>query len=301
MPAVEVLREVGERVGRCVAIDAVASNELLAERAADPGGYDLVFPSDYLVERMIAAEQLCPLAHDRLGLEHLADWVWSTAYDPGCRFSVPFAFGTTGFLTRGAGTTSWAALFAPGPDARVGMLEEVREVIGAALLASGYDPNDVSDAALDAARELLVRQRPSVVRYDSHNFVDPIVSGEVSLQHAWSGPAAAALRRDSTLRYVVPQEGAIHWVTTAAIPSDAPDPERSHALLAALMDPELAAQTTERTGFATPNESARRRLPEALRNDTVLFPDADVLQRCRPLRDLGPDEPRLLRAWSAPA
>ena len=184
MPAIDVLEEAAHRLGRYVAADVVASNELLAAGTAEPGAYDLIFPSDYLVERLIASDLLCRLNHDRLPLGHLADWVWSAEYDPGCRYSVPFAFGTTGFLTRSADATSWPALLAPAPHVRVGMLEELREVVGAALMATGHDPNEVSDAALDDARELLLRQRPSVVRYDSDDFVSPILSGDVSVQHS---------------------------------------------------------------------------------------------------------------------
>ena len=137
------------------------------------------------------------------------------------------------------------------------MLAEVREVVGAALIAAGHTPNDTGDAALEAASGLLERQRWQVARYDSDDFIGPVVDGTVIAHHAWSGPSAHAVRANPGLRYVVPDEGAVLWVTTAAIPADAPDPELSLALLRELMDPHLAAYTTEHYGYATPNEAAR--------------------------------------------
>ena len=98
------------------------------------------------------------------------------------------------------------------------MLAEVREVVGAALIAAGHSPNDTGAAALEAASGLLERQRWQVARYDSDDFVGPVVAGSVIAHHAWSGPAAHAVRAHPGLRYVVPDEGAVLWVTTGGDP-----------------------------------------------------------------------------------
>jgi spermidine/putrescine transport system substrate-binding protein len=297
MPARDALAAAGQRLGKAISVEVVVSNEALESRLSDAQPFDLIFPSDYLVERLTATRRLHQLDHDALPLERRADWALTAAHDAGCHRSVPFAFGTTGYLCRLSGARSWSALFDPPSGTRVGMLEEVREVVGAALIATGHGPNDVGDNALGAARALLERQRPHVARYDSDDFVSPIVSGAVGVHHAWSGPAAHGVREHSGLRYVVPEEGAILWITTAAIPVDAPDPAASLALVAELMDPELAAQTTIQGGFATPNEPARALLPAELRADNALFPDGVTLARCHLLRDLGDDERRLAAAW----
>jgi spermidine/putrescine-binding protein len=299
MPAGEALDAAAERLGWPVSVSVVASNEALEaelERAGEHG-FDLIFPSDYLVERLTASGRLLPLDHDALPLDRLADWSAAAAHDPGCRWSVPFAFGTTGYLTRFKRATSWQDLFDPPARTRVGMLEEVREVVGAALIASGHGPNETSERALAAAAALLARQRPSVARYDSDDFITPVLSGEVGIHQAWSGPAVWGTRRQPQLRYVVPDEGAVIWITAAAIPVGAPDAVASTALLRELMDPELAVLTTLQNGFSTPNEAARRRLPDDLRDDECLFPPADTIARCHPLHDLGEDERLLASAW----
>jgi spermidine/putrescine-binding protein len=125
----------------------------------------------------------------------------------------------------------------------------VREVVGAALIATGHGPNETSQAALEAARALLAQQRPSVVRYGSDDFITPVLSGEVGIQHAWSGPAVWGTRRRPRLRYVVPDEGAIVWITAASIPANAPDSVASTALLRGLMDPDSRRSPPSRTGF----------------------------------------------------
>ena len=303
MPAPEALARAGDALGVTVEADVVATNEAIAERLAAGERYDVVFPSDYLVERLRGRERIVPLEAGALPLERLEPWACDAVHDPGCRHSVPFAYGTTGYLHGEglAGATTWAELFDPPPGVRVGMLDEIREVIGAALIVTGHDPNDIGDRALADARRALDRQRRAVARRDSDDFITPVVSGAVAAHHAWSGPAAAAAREHPGLRYVVPEEGALLWITTAAIPSDAPDPDRSLALMRELMDPDLAALTTARYGYATPNAEAKRRLPGELRADTALFPPDEVRERCHVARDLGSDERRLDEIWAAVA
>lgn len=299
MPAQEALGEAARRLGTTT-IEAVvvSSNERLEAELAAGAPFDLVFPSDYLVERLGAAGRLMPL--DGLPLERLAAWAVAAEYDPGCGYSVPFAYGTTGILRgpHAAPSPSWWSLLRPPAGTPVGMLDEAREVIGAALMALGRSPNDTGQDALREARRVLFAQQPNVADYDSDDFCEPVARGEVAAHQAWSGPAAQAVRGNAGLSYIAPIEGATLWTTAAAIPIDAPDAERSLRLLRELMDPELAALTTARNGYATPNRPARALLPAALREDPMLFPDARVRARCHTLKDLGSAEARLLDIWT---
>jgi spermidine/putrescine-binding protein len=301
MPAPEALTEAGRRLDVQVSYEVVASNELLMERMNEGEPFDVVFPSDYAVERLRAAGRLVAIDKDALPLESLAPWAREAPHDPGCGYSVPFAFGTTGFLHDASQrrASSWNTLFEPPRDERVGMLGEVREVIGAALIATGHSPNATDSDALDAAQALLLAQHPHVVSYDSDDFVATMLSRKVCAQHAWSGPAALAMRGRPWLEYVVPAEGALLWITTAAIPADAPDPDASLALVSELMDPQLAATTTRTHGYATPNVLARELLPAPLRDSTVLFPGPAVLARCHQARDLGVEETAMRSVFRA--
>jgi spermidine/putrescine-binding protein len=299
MPSTTALRSVALAVGDAdLEIVVVSSNERLEELLDEEQPFDLAFPSDYLVDRLRRAGRLLELG--ALPLERLEPWAAQADYDPGCRHSVPFAFGTTGLLrgASAAGISSWRTMLAPPPQMIVGMLDEAREVVGAALMALGRSPNDCRAGPLEDAHALLLAQQHAVAAYDSDEFCAPVATGRVAVHQAWSGPAAQAVRRGHGLSYVVPDEGAILWTTAAAIPADAPDPARSLALLRGLMDPRMAALTTAENGFATPNRAARDLLASALRDDPALFPDRRTCGRCHVLADLGPDESRLLAVWA---
>lgn len=303
MPAPEALREVERRLGIELEVEVIFSNEDLEARMNDRGPYDLVCPSDYMVERLSGKRLLACLDLDRLpSLRNLAPWVSGRPYDPEGARSVPLAFGTTGYLydqSRVGEQDSWDVLFHPMEGAPVGMLSELREVIGAALIAAGRSPNETAEVALSQARGLLEAQARSVVRYSSDDFVVPVVDGDVAVHHAWNGPSSVAVRTYERLRYVVPREGAVLWITTGAVPVDAPNPVDAHAVLENLLDPEIARPTVEKYGYSTPNAAARRLLPTELKDDPVLFPDAGVLGRCDVLRDVGPEGLRRLEdLWS---
>ena len=271
MPASEALAGAAERLGCPVSVSVVVSNEALEaeldRHGAGANSFDLIFPSDYLVERLAASGRLLPLDYDALPLDRLADWSVAAAHDPGCRWSVPFAFGTTGYLTRLEGATSWQDLFDPPARTRVGMLEEVREVVGAALIATGHGPNETSAARARGrprpAREPAPERRALRQRRLHHS--RRVRGGrhpsrvERPRRVGDAPAAAAALRRARRGRGI--------WITAAAIPVGAPDSVASTALLRELMDPELAALTTlterllhpERGGPPPdPGRSARR-------------------------------------------
>lgn len=296
MPDQAAVEIAAGRLGHKARVEVVASNERLLEAFSGGDPPDLIFPSDYLVQALVGSDQLIALDQSRLPLERLTGWARETPFDPNNRYSVPFAYGTTGYLcdARIPAGDSWQQLFAPPASARVGMLDEAREVVAAALLTAGWDANACSEEALAAASSVLEAQLQAVAKFDSDDFTGQVSSGELAAHHAWSGPGAHAVRAaPGKLRYVVPSEGAVFWVTCGAVPAIARDPDLSHALLAELMDPELAVLSTAHAGLATPNVAARALLPAALRDDTSLFPPEEVVDRCTILHDIGAGQQRV--------
>ena len=299
MPAQVALDDVATRLWLSLETTRISSNEAL-EAAMGEEQFDLVCPSDYMVERLAREGRLVRLDEGALpNLSFLSGWCRDQAFDPDCRFSVPLAFGTTGFLV-GSGVRaapSWESLFRPRPGQRIGMLGEVREVVGAALLAGGYSLNDTSDEALGAAYSLLMEQHPHVIAYSSEDFLTPVVTRLVDLQHAWSSPGFMALERAPGVGYVVPFEGATLWITTIAIPTGCSDVELAHRVLNELLLPEVALLTASASGMATPNYCARERLPARVRENPTLYPGEDVLARCEIAKDLGEDGKKMDALW----
>jgi spermidine/putrescine transport system substrate-binding protein len=302
MPSEAGFARVAESLGIELAVSRVSSNEDL-EEAMLSDCFDLVCPSDYLVERLVRQGRLVELDRSALpAISSLAAWCFDQSYDLGCAHTVPLAFGTTGFLVWTdcwSGRSSWDPLLRPSGGHEVGMLGEPREVVGAALKACGFSLNDTSEWALNEAQLLLLGQQSSVVSYSSEDFISPLVARRVVVQHAWSSPGYLASEANPRIRYVVPAEGATLWVTTAAIPISSTRMEEGHAVLNALLEPGIAAITAVSSGFATPNEDARSRLPARMRDNLTLYPDEDILARCEVMHDLAKDEATMTAVWSS--
>jgi spermidine/putrescine-binding protein len=298
MPDRGALEAAGRRIGRELEIEVISSNEDLEDLLESEPPFDLITPSDYLVEKLVAEDRLIDLSERFAGRRaDFEDWARNPSWDPDEKFCVPLAFGTTGLLHSSRqlpDLESWSQFFEPAPGMKVGLLDEVREVVGAALIAAGHSPNETASGPLDDAGRLLDAQRDAVGSVSSDDFTGPVERGEVEVHQAWSGPASLSVRQNPDLAYLVPREGALLWVTTGAIPADAPDPEAAARLLEALIEPELASLAVIYGGYSTPNRKAREILSPTLQADRALFPDEETILRCQVLSSLSPDGERAM-------
>jgi spermidine/putrescine transport system permease protein len=302
--APETVAKFEARHGVKVRVDLYDSNEaLLAKLQAGNAGYDVICPSDYSVQVLVAQKLLRPL--DRAALPHLRNIDASfldRGYDPGNRHSVPYFWGTTGIAydrRRVAGPIdSWSALWDPRHSGRVLMLDDAREAFGAALKRRGHSLNTTDARLLAEARDDLVAQKPLVRAYNSSNFEDVLLSGDVWLAQGWSGQFARAMDQDPNLAYVIPKEGSTLFIDNLAIPIDARSPELAHAFIDFTMEPAIAAEICRTMRYSSPNRAAWPLLPEGIRRHAAVFPPPDVLERLELIQDLGDVTVTYDRLWT---
>ena len=259
-----------ETGARVIEMNFASNEELRAKLVAGAEGYDVVCPTDYMVRLLVRDGLLLPLDQALLpGLDAIAPRFRDPPYDPGHAHSVPFAWGVSGIAyDRDVVTerpSSWSDLLDPERHAahagRISMLNDPRELVSAALLALGHDPNATDPAALTAAGDLLLRQKPSVAKYDSDTFGESLVAGEIVMAHAWSGTIAGAQAERPSLAFTVPSEGALMYVDNWAVPRATRQPELAQRFVAFCLRPEIAALIAENTGYASCNAAAVARLP----------------------------------------
>jgi spermidine/putrescine transport system permease protein len=301
--APETLRRFEERHGVRVNIDLYDSNEaLLAKVQAGNAGYDVLCPSNYVVEVLVQQRLLRALDHS--ALPHLANVdprFLDRSYDPGNRHSVPYVWGTAGIgyrRSKAGHVDSWAALWDPRFKGRILMLDDAREALGAALRWKGYSLNTTDPASLEMARGLLIQQKPLVRTYNTSNYEDILLSGDVWLAHGWSGQFAKAMEQDADIDYVIPREGSSLFLDNLVVPADAPHPELAHAFLDYTMEAEVAAEICATMRYSTPNRAALPLLPEHVRRNPATFPPADALARAELIADIGEATVAYDRLWT---
>jgi spermidine/putrescine-binding protein len=289
-----------EEYGVTVTEDFYPSNEELFARVESGGAqYDVIVPSDYMVDIMIQEELLLALDHDALSnLDNIDDDFTDPPYDPGLAFSVPYQWGTTGLGVdldvTGDVEPSWDLLFdaevASGLGGRVSFLDDPREAMAAALYWLGHDPNTTDEDELQEAADAIAAARDWTAAFTSDQYSELLIGGETVVAQGYSGNFLENFGDDERYEYVIPEEGATIWTDNLAILADASAPCSAHTFIDFLLDAENGAQLSNWTLYASPNDAAREFLdPEVLENPAI-FPDEDMMDRLYFLEDTGETE-----------
>ncbi|ARS54289.1 ABC transporter substrate-binding protein [Kushneria konosiri] len=249
-------------------------------RSGGDAQYDVVVPTDYFVPRLIAADLIQTLDHDRLpGLENLLPEFQDPAYDPGNRYSVPYQWGVTGivFDSRVLDDVprSWSALFDPEVNAQAPFTllgGDPQVLFGAACASLGYGFDCTQrDQWIASARQLMeTKSRSNFIGFiDSTATIDQIVRGVSAMGMTYNGDLAWRQAEDPEtyghLRFFVPEEGSQRGIDTLVIPKRAPHPELAQAFIAYTLRPDVAARISNYTFYATPNAAALDQLDDALK------------------------------------
>jgi len=284
-----------EREFRCqVNYDLYDSNEaLLAKLQAGNVEYDLVVPSDYMVEILIRQGLLAKLDKSRLptAWASIDSRFLGLPFDPHNEYSVPYAWGTTGLAYRAdlvkETVDSWSALFDPRFAGHILLLDDTREVFGMALKKLGYSLNSTDPDEIRQARDLLLRQKPLVKGYNSSNFEQDLAAGDAWIAQAYNGNMTFVMRDEPRIRYVIPKEGCTISVDCACIPRNAPHKKLAMEFINYSHRPEVAAMFVNDCGFNTPSRYERRDIEPWLLLNPAVFPNPTALGHCEFMRDVG--------------
>jgi len=288
----EVIDGFTARTGIRVNYDSYASNEeMLGKLVSGAGRYDLVQPSEYAVEALVAEDRLAPLDYGRIpNFRHVAPEFRNLPHDPEQRYTVPYMGGTVGIVYHagrvGREVKGYEDVFRPEHAGRIVIVDDPREMVTWALATLGRGPNDVTPATLAAARPVLERWLPLVKVFDSDSPKTALLNGDVDLGVVWSGEAARLHQQDSNFRWVLPAEGAHRFVDSFAIPAGARNADAAHAFLDWVLEPEVSRIVSREFPYTNPNVAARELLTPEERANPASYPDgASTLPT---FRDVGP-------------
>ena len=282
-----------ERAGVQVTQDFFASNEeLLAKLQGGGTGYDVIVPSDYMVEIMIKSDILQELDRSKLpNFENLGANFRDLPYDPGNRYSIPYQWGTTGIVYNTKEVEEfdgWDILWDERYGGQIAMLDDVRETMGAVLMWLGYSINSTDQQQLDEAKQVLIDQKPLARGYFASTEVRPLVeNGDALIGHVYSGDGILAQINNPDVRYVIPQPAATRWTDNMAIPRSAPNPDLAHEFINYILGAQVGADLTNYVYYGTPNEAALPMVDEELTEIETYNPPQEVFDRLQIIEDVG--------------
>ena len=301
----EVVRKFEQQQGCKVVIDTFDSNEsMFAKFKAGASGYDLVFPTAYMIQVMHAQGMLAELDHKLIpNLPNIDPAVLAKVKDQTMAHSVPYTLAYACIAVRAdkmksqAAEATWAMFDRPALAGRVTLLDDMRESIGAALKSLGHSINTRDEAQLAAARDVLIRWKKNIARFDNEGYKSGIDSAEFLLVHGYSGDLFQVQMENPKVEILIPREGVTLGCDAMVIPETAKQPALAHALINFVLDPAIAAENMEWMGYYCPNKPAMAQVSaEFLKNPAVTIP-VELQAKCEVIEELGPDLAKYTKVW----
>ncbi len=288
------LAERFEKENSCkLQIDTFDSNEAMyAKLNVGASGYDVLVPTSYMVKTLAEEKRLMPLDKTKLSnLSHVDPVYLKRALDPSMAHSVPYMLAPT--------CIAWLASKVKDPvpsyrmfdradlKGRVTLLDDMREVLGAALITLGFSINSTDPSQLAQARDIAIRWKKNIAKFDNEQYKSGIDSGEFHLVHGYAGDLLQVADENDDIVVKVAVEGATVSCDDLCIPVTASAVDLAHRFINFLTDPEVAAENMEYIAYRAPNQGAYPLLSEDFRGNAVLFPADEIFATWQPIDHLG--------------
>ncbi|MDD3613399.1 MAG: ABC transporter substrate-binding protein [Clostridia bacterium] len=263
--------------------DFTSNEDMYAKLVSGGVDYDVLFPSDYMIERLIKEDRLEKLNFDNIpNYKYIDERFKDLPYDPENEYSVPYFWGTLGILYNtkmvDEPVDSWDILWDQKYKKEIFMYASQRDSLGVALKKLGYSLNTRNEAELEEAKQLLIEQKPLVLAYMGDDIKDKMIGEEAALALVYSGDAVYATWENEDLAYAIPKEGTNLWFDAMVIPKGSKNKEGAEKFINWLCDPENALANAEYVGYSTPNKGAFDLLDDKLKNDKTAYPDGDIME-----------------------
>lgn len=289
-----VIDEFTATTGIKVNVQNYASNEEMLQKLLSGGGnYDLIQPSEYVIEALKKEDLLRPLDLSLIpNISNLSPEFRELAFDPGNKYSVPWMAGTVGIVVNTElvkdPITGFTDVFQDKYKGQIVVLDDAREIVSWALATQGIGMNDITDENLEKIRPTLQSWLPLVRVYDSDSPKTSMLNGDVAIGVVWSGEGALLLdQAPDKFKWVLPKEGTHLFVDSLAIPVTAKHPKNAELFINFILQPEISKLISADFPYLNPNAAARKLLtPEQLAN-VASFPPADVVTKLQTFEDIG--------------
>ncbi len=292
--AEDTIEKFEKETGIKVIYDTYVQNEDMYTKIKAMGedSYDVVIPSDYMIEKMISEGMLAELDYNNIPNFSLIDDNYKDlAFDPGNKYSVPYMWGTLGITYNKKYVTdtvdSWSVLWDSKYSQKIFMWDSVRDSVGIALKLQGYSMNSTDAAQLEAAKAKLIEQKPLVRAYGSDDIKDSMINEEGVLAVMYSGDAYFAMEDNENLAFALPKEGSNLWFDNMCVLKTSKNKTEAEQFINFMCRTDIALVNAEYIQYNTPQKEAFNLLPDEVKNDPNIYPPEEYLSKCEVYTDLG--------------
>ena len=258
------------------------SNEDMYPKIKNGGAsYDIIIPSDYMIERMISEQMLLPFDVEAFpNYKYISDEYKNMFYDPENKYSVPYNVGMVGLIYNSKMVeeppTSWTALWDERYTGKILMIDNPRDAFAIPQKILGYSLNSTDEKELADVAQMLIEQKPVLQGYVMDEIFNKMESGEAAMVPYYVGDFVLMKDVNPDLEFVYPEEGVNMFVDAVCIPECAQNYDAALLYINFLLDPQVALSNALYIGYATPNEGVLEHPDyEEMRNNEYLYPGED--------------------------
>lgn len=296
--SLDVISEFTKRTGIKVNYTNYASNEeMFAKISSGAADYDVIIPSDYMIEKMIAADMLEPLNFDNIPNIELIDELYlDRSYDPGSVYSVPYTWGVVGVFYNktmvdeaDVARQSWDLLWDEKYAGDILMFDNPRDAFGIALTSLGYSQNSVDPDEWQEAYDLLAQQRPLVQAYVMDQIFDKMANGEAAIAPYYAGDARILIEENEDIGFYIPTEGSNLFFDSMCILKGSAHKEAAEKFINFMCETDIALANIEYICYSTPHSEAYKQLDPEIKSNPNYYPSTEILSKCEVFVNLPED------------
>ena len=247
--------------------------------------YDIIIPSDYMIQRMIAEDMLMEIDTQSLpNYKYVSEDYRNMYYDPDNAYSVPFNVGMVGLIYNRTMVeeepTSWTVLWDNRYAGKILMIDNPRDAFAIPQKILGYSLNSTDEKELSDVAQMLIEQKPLLQGYVMDEIYNKMESGEAAMVPYYVGDYILMKDVNPDLGFVYPEEGVNCFVDAMCIPKCTQNYEAALLYINFMLDPEIALSNALYIGYATPNTGVLEHPDYAeMKNNEYLYPDKDNMPK----------------------
>ena len=287
-----------------IKLTTVPSNEEMYIVATTAGSdVDLIIPSEYMAQRLIAEDQLAPIDTSKMeNYQYVESYTNTYPFEGSKEYTVPYAWGTFGILYNTTMVSepvdSWGVLWDEQYAGKIYMYDSIRDTIGLALKYLGYSMNSTDQTQIDEATEMLIAQKALTLAYGTDELRMSMVNESGAIAPMYAGDAVYAMEDNENLAYVIPKEGSNIFVDSFCIMKNTDCYDATLRFVDFLCRPEIAAKNAEYTGYSSPVTGAEEYFEDqSLLENNAYNPSEEELKNVEYYTCLGDDIKMYDEAW----
>lgn len=256
--------------------------------------YDVIFPSDYMISKLIEENMLLELNYDNIpNYENLSDRFKNLSCDPESKYTVCYDWGVTAIVydkTKVKNTPKdWNALWDENLKGNILMFNNSRDAMAIAMQLCGIDPSTCTKEDIDKASEKLREQKPLLKKYVMDQVFTEMETSQAAIASYYAGDIAMMMEENENLDYCLPEDGSNLFYDAMCIPTCSKNKENAEAFINFMQKPEIAAENCRYLRYGSPNKEAIELLEDEIKDSELTFPSDEYLDKCYVFSNLDDD------------